>query len=167
MLPVRKMSKEALTVRDAQDSDCYDIWRWRNHAKVRRWCFNKEPISYEQHKAWFEKALKGESLILYIAEIPDNIKVGQVRLEIGSEERAFIHVNLNPDFFGRGFSSIIIKAASRKFMDEYPRVKKIIAEIIGDNVISQKAFAKAGYNFSHTGSRNGTATVIFVFERKV
>ena len=54
-------------------------------------------------------------------------------------------VNLNPLFFGRGLGRKIIALGSEKFFQEAGEGKPIVAEIKRDNIASQKAFTKAGY----------------------
>ena len=125
------------------EDGCKNIWLWRNHPEVRKNFFNTEPVSWQEHKRWFASKIKDSHIKIYIAMLGED-KIGVIRFESESNF-AKVSINLNPDFFGRGFGSKIIQLGTEKFLNESIGVKPIIAEIKKDNIASQKAFEKAGY----------------------
>lgn len=155
-----------IIVRKATPRDCYDIWRWRNDLRVRRISFNRERISYEDHKEWFKKKVRDNQTWLYIGQNDKKEKVGQVRFD-ADEGRpiAYININLNPTFFGRGLGNRLIKLATEAFLRKNPH-REIVAEILDENLISKKTFFKAGYRFSHYGKKSGRDISIFKFGRR-
>ena len=161
-----KLIPEEISLRKANNNDCYDIWMWRNTPEARRGSFNKEYIEYGKHRVWFERKLKDKKTTIYIAENNKKEKIGQVRFEIKRKKSVFINTNLNPRFFGKSFGNKIIKIATEVFMKEKPYIKEIIAEILIENIVSQKAFKKAGYVFSHNTTKNDSKEiVVFKFKR--
>ncbi len=138
------MLSGSITIRPIKEDDCQNLWVWRNHPDVRRWCFEDREISLTEHKEWFKKAIKDERIYIYIAEDENKSQLGQVRFNI-SGSSAFINVNLNPEFFGKGLGRRVIKGATKFFLDQRPDIVKIVAEIIEDNLISLKAFQRVGY----------------------
>jgi RimJ/RimL family protein N-acetyltransferase len=138
------LDKSSIFLRKARKSDCYDLWLWRNHARARRWSFNKDKIPYAMHKAWFNRKIKDKHSYIYIAQNCRGKKVGQIRFELNNKS-AYVNVNLNPDFFGKGLGSKIIREGTQLFLKEHPSVKIILAEVINSNIASKKAFQKAGY----------------------
>lgn len=151
-------------LRHAQEDDCYDLWIWRNHPEARKWSFNKEEIEYKRHKEWFAKKMKDRKTKIYIAENRKGDKVGQVRFETRGEDLAYININLNPRFFGKGLGNKIIKVATEVFKGANPDVKEVVAEIVDRNILSKKAFQKAGYVFSHNTFKQGKKTVVYKFK---
>lgn len=135
-----------MTIRAATKRDCHDLWLWRNHPAIRKWCFDTHRISYGLHRKWFDKQIDDRNVRIYIACAKNAEKLGVVRFEIDKgQKRARINVNLNPYFFGKGLGHRIIKIATKVFLKEKQGIKKIFAEIIRDNIASEKAFKKAGY----------------------
>jgi RimJ/RimL family protein N-acetyltransferase len=131
---------------------------------VRKWCLNKQKIKYQNHKKWFEKKINDKNIIMYIVENEKKEKIGQVRLEKSKEKSFNINLNLNPSFFGKGYGNIIIKKVTKLLIRDNLEVREIIAEILDKNVVSQKAFEKAGYFFSHKILKNKQTLSIFKFE---
>lgn len=158
-----KNNFERITLRLATREDCRDLWIWRNHRDVRKWSFDTKPIEYDKHRTWFERKLREEKTRIYIAENKKGEKVGQIRFEMDKGKLAYINVNLNPEFFGKGLGNKIIKIATEVFMKENSNAKEIIAEVIDENIVSKKAFQKAGYIFSHGVIKKGKKISIFRF----
>ncbi len=150
-----------ISLRPVRLNDCYELWFWRSRPEVRRWSFDTEPIKYEKHKVWLARKLKNKKVKIYIAENKKGKKIGQVRFEINRKNSAYINVNLNPRFFGKGFGNKIIKVASEIFREKNPDIKELIAEIINENIISKRAFRKAGYIFSHNSFKKDKKINIF------
>lgn len=150
-------------LRDVKEDDCYDLWLWRNHSDIRKWCFNKRKINYKNHIKWFNKKYGAGDNKIYIAEDKSKRKIGQIRFEINGKYSAHTNVNLNPKFIGMGFGNVIIKEGTEKFLEERPVIKEIIAEIITRNITSIKAFQKAGYEFFRESIKKGERIHVFKF----
>jgi len=156
-------NKTELSIRRATDEDCYDLWIWRNHPEVRKWCFNTNEIDFEVHKEWFRKKNKDENTRIYIIENEKGKKIGQVRFDINQQAKAVINVNLNPEYFGKGFGSKMIEKATKIFIEEKKDIKTIVAEINDLNIASKKAFERANYTFSHNIFKSGVNVAVFTF----
>jgi len=136
-----------LELRNIEPADINDLFEWRNHPDVRKNSFNTNAISYDEHKTWFREKVKDQKCVMYMAYCAGG-KIGLIRFEDG-EERIKTSVMLNPDYWGKGFGSKLIRLATEKFVRENKPDKPIIAEIKKDNVASIKAFKKAGFKESH------------------
>ncbi|MFH1846283.1 MAG: UDP-2,4-diacetamido-2,4,6-trideoxy-beta-L-altropyranose hydrolase [Candidatus Omnitrophota bacterium] len=153
-----------VAIRAVDQKDCRDMWTWRNRPEARKWSFSKEVIGFEDHKKWFERKLKDNKVRMYIAENFSGGKIGHIRFdEIFSE--AMVSIHLNPQYYGRGFGSKVIKKATETFLKGNCRTNEIVAEINSDNIASKKAFGRAGYKFSKSILRKGAHTDIFKFKR--
>lgn len=127
----------------ATEKDSRIIWEWRNHFEVRRNCFNTQPISWQEHNTWFLQKLSDTYTKIYIARYGGD-KVGVIRFHI-KDQSVYVNVNLNPAFFSRGLGSALIHSGTGRFLEEIGSRLPIVALIKKDNIRSQKAFAKAGY----------------------
>jgi len=129
-----------IKLRAVREDDCDDLWIWRNHPKVREWSYNTYEIEYEKHKEWFRDKIISKGTRIYVAENRKGEKIGQIRFELEKGNRALVNVNLNPEFFGKGFGSEIIKRGSEPLIRENKEVREIVAEILDGNIVSKKAF---------------------------
>jgi len=154
-----------IRVRKAWRLDCRDLWLWRNHPAVRKWSFNQEEIQYAQHARWFQKSLSDKNIRIFIAHDEHKEKTGQVRINRTSSRTAFVSVNLNPSFIGKGMGSSIINAASRHFFAAEPAVKELKAEIFSDNTPSRIAFKRAGYVFTRKAAKRHRRVDIYTATR--
>jgi len=150
-----------ISVRKAINSDCARIWRWRNDSRTRRSSFEGRKIPYGEHKKWFTRIMTDGRARIYIGENGAGERVGQARLEsMNDGSKAYIHVNLNPGFFGKGIGCRLIRAASETFCSERREVRSIFAEVISDNAASITAFLKAGYVFYGKSRVSGRGVTI-------
>lgn len=128
----------------ATNNDCRNLWLWRNNPRVRKNSFDSNIIPWQRHKEWFYSKINGPNTKIYIARKGKD-KIGVIRFEIkGNCAKA--SVSLNPKFFSRGFGTKIIKLGTKNFFRETKIKGYIAAEIKENNLASQKAFVKAGYN---------------------
>lgn len=140
------MKETHLRLNTATKNDCNDIWLWRNHPDARKNFFNEKTVSWQDHRKWFYSKINDPGTRIYLAVLKED-KIGVIRFEIkGSLVK--VSVNLNPDFFGKGLGSKVIRFGTEKFLNETKVKKRIIAETKRDNIASQKAFAKAGYRIA-------------------
>ncbi|MDD5085610.1 MAG: bifunctional UDP-2,4-diacetamido-2,4,6-trideoxy-beta-L-altropyranose hydrolase/GNAT family N-acetyltransferase [Candidatus Omnitrophica bacterium] len=167
MIEKRKPQKTSgkVLLRKAAVNDCRDLWLWRNNPTVRRWCFQTGEIAYAGHKKWFLQKLNGNKAWIYIAEDGNGNKIGQARFEKNGNA-VFINVNLNPVFIGKGLGAGIIREATKRFFREGTSVDRVVAEIVGGNAASKRAFQKAGYIFSRKIADGNKAITVFTAKRQ-
>lgn len=155
-----------IRMRPVTKEDCYDLWSWRNSPEVGKWCFNNDEIDYEEHKKWFNRKIEDENVRIYIAENENGKKLGQVRFEVGEGQGSNISVNLNPHFLGKGLGHRIIKSATVFFLEQRQEVERVTAEIFEENIVSQKAFEKAGYSFAKEAYKHERRLKVFTYNRQ-
>ena len=136
-----------LILREAILDDAEIIYQWRNNEATRKVSFHTEVIPYEKHLLWFKASLKNSNRLLFIL-LSEAQAVGSLRFDIFGEV-AEVSVQIAPDQYGKGFGSEGLKKGSVVLRIKCPQVKRINANILPDNEVSQKAFAKAGFLLSH------------------
>lgn len=141
------LEDEPLWLRDAEEKDCAQVWKWANAPEVREVSFNRESIPWEKHVRWYENKIHGPSCCYYIGMDRNDISVGQVRYDIQGKE-AVISVSMGSEFQGQGYGSCLIRRGSRKFFAS-SEADKIHAYIKPGNQASIRVFENAG--FRHTG----------------
>jgi|CXWL01.1.fsa_nt_gi spore coat polysaccharide biosynthesis predicted glycosyltransferase SpsG/RimJ/RimL family protein N-acetyltransferase len=154
-----KRKAQHISLRTAQNSDCRDIWLWRNTHQARRASFQSEPIAYEQHERWFERKTKESQSILWIAQSGKD-KIGHVRYEIDGD-RAAISIVLNPRYYGMGLGGKVIRMADQKFVNTGKCSCVIHAEIQDHHLASVGAFVSAGYRLKERIIKNGKKAGVY------
>jgi len=154
-----------INIRRLTEDDCYDLWVWRDHPQVREWCFDKDAIDYVEHKGWFKAKFNNQDVKMYIAEIEDAQKIGQVRFDKDRDQKWYININLNPQFLGRGLGNKIIRIASDYFFNEENSANEIVAQVKDKNQASLKAFEKAGFVYLDQLKNDNGSIKILTYSR--
>lgn len=140
------------SIRFAEKQDIKQTYAWANNPIVRKYSFNKEYITWEQHTDWFLVKLKDTNCFYFILET-NGYAVGSIRFDI-TEKIATVSYLVNPDYHGRGWGIQILK----KGIDELIAVNKAIVAVEGwvlpDNKASINIFEKLGFLPVETDSDN-------------
>ena len=135
-----------LCLRPAVEADAERVYSWRNHPLVRRASLDTREIPWEEHLAWFRRALESAERRLLIAE-QDESPVGVLRFDV-KEEQAEISIYLDPGRTGQGLGTAMLRAGVEWARGKLQGVKVLSARIRPDNPGSLKAFEKAGFSES-------------------
>ncbi|MEG0962472.1 MAG: GNAT family N-acetyltransferase [Lachnospiraceae bacterium] len=143
------MTKQYL--RKAQEIDADILYEWANEAECRKNSFSMEPIAYEEHIRWLKRTLQDKKIQLYIGMSGEN-PIGQIRLNMKEnttgeryENQAIISYSIVAKQRGKGFGRILLELAEEKLKETAPTIKRMVGEVKKDNIPSQKAFEKNGY----------------------
>lgn len=136
--------KTEMNLRPAEEKDCRLLWKWRNEKNTRRTSFNSKYIPYEEHKKWFEKKIKSKNSKIFIVQDNHNRKIGMIRFDINSGDKAEINIIIDRNKRGRGYGTKALRLSS-EYAFKNLSVRKIIAHIKKENISSLKSFSKAGF----------------------
>lgn len=132
-----------LSLRPARAEDCRLIWEWANDHDTRIASFSQGAIPWEHHEQWFAKKLNDPNCIFMIALNSDNLPVAQIRYDLQGN-KAIVSVSVAREARGKGYASRVIERSSTHVFQTRP-IRTIHAYIKPDNVLSLRAFAKAGF----------------------
>lgn len=138
---------ENIYIKNADDNDINDLFKWRNNPEIRKNFFDTAPVSRETHEKWFREKVNDIRSAIYMVYCREN-KIGSVRFE-NKENAIKTSVLLSPDYIGKGLGAEIIRIGTDRFIKGNSPTKPIIAEIKKENVKSIKAFQKAGFKESY------------------
>ena len=93
--------------RSVQKEDCLKIFEIANDDEVRKFSFNSDKISLENHKSWFYDVLNDNSVKFYVLQYEDDL-IGQLRLDF-DEEHPVISISLNKKYRGLGLSKVLLR----------------------------------------------------------
>jgi len=145
---IRAMGVSALLVRSATRTDSARLFEWRNHPEIRAVSRCPDVIDWRTHAAWFESVVANPQRPLLIGERA-GATVGVVRFDITSD-RAEVSIYKVPGPSEPETGQELLAAAENWLVREYPAVRVLTAEVLGDNQASHGLFAAAGYSRSAT-----------------
>ena len=153
-----------IKLRPVSHEDCRMIWQWANDPEVRAASFSADSITYENHVDWFQVKLNDPNCYFFLAENSQHESVGQVRFDLKGSQ-ATISVSLSRKFRGQGYGSELIRLSSQKIF-EVSNADVIHAYIKKENVVSLKAFQKAGFKVLDDLVVGEAPAVHFIREKK-
>jgi RimJ/RimL family protein N-acetyltransferase len=135
----------ALILRQAQAGDARLLFEWANDPVARAQSFTQATIPWQDHERWFARKLADMRCMLLIAEDALGRPVAQVRFDLGEDASAIISVAVAPEQRGRGYGAAAIAQACEALRVRHGAMT-VIAYIRADNLVSQRAFARAGFS---------------------
>jgi UDP-2,4-diacetamido-2,4,6-trideoxy-beta-L-altropyranose hydrolase len=149
----QRLMEEPITLRLATIADAEPIFEWRNHEETRRYSLQSDLISWEAHQQWFYNSLANPHRILLIGE-QNGRPVGVLRYDCleptaGEQLQCKVSVYRTPGINTPGIGTALLKAGSCWLQEQRPEITRIQADILPDNIASQRAFEKAGYVLHH------------------
>ena len=149
-----------LVIRQAEQRDEALLLEWVNDAQTRQSAFNARPISYIEHKEWFQGRLSNpRQCRIYIAETTLGVPVGQVRFD---EHPDGWHIDyaLAPQFRGFRLGTNLLAIAIERLRNE-TSAQTLVADVLSENVGSIRVLEKL--NFSRKNEADAKS-IRFVME---
>jgi UDP-2,4-diacetamido-2,4,6-trideoxy-beta-L-altropyranose hydrolase len=132
-----------LSIRPAGLDDLQTYFKWVNDIDVRKNSFNSEPISLNEHQAWFTAALNSKLMHLYVLE-QDGHPVGQIRFKIEGNQ-ASVGFSVEVSQRGKGLGNKLLRLGIARFNEDFGGTIPIIASVKADNQLSVKSFLSVGF----------------------
>lgn len=127
-------------LRKATIEDAKTLFYWTNETVTRSNSFNSEPIPWDNHIKWLREKLETDKSCIYILQNSEiDCPLGQIRLDY-NDNKWFISYSIDKQYRGKGLGFIILKLIKQ----EHPDLK-LHGEVKPDNMVSTKAFIKAGF----------------------
>ena len=145
LLQVWNENMSNILVRLLCNQDCRDVYEWRNDENTRKMSLNSDFIDYDHHKSWFSNMLGSHNYVGIIGET-NSEKIGIVHFRENDEE-AFVSINLNPNFRGRGLSSQFLAKSLDFYLTDRQNTTRFLAEIKCDNIKSERIFKNNNFAF--------------------
>jgi UDP-2,4-diacetamido-2,4,6-trideoxy-beta-L-altropyranose hydrolase len=124
-----------------QDADF--SWGLRNYPSTREFFHDPSPISLDQHRCWWEKSVQSPSRNLLIARCGPQM-VGVIRFDYQGKD-AIVSIYVDPALTGIGLGKAILDLGSLWLGRYRPDLERQRAEILPENLRSQRCFGVAGY----------------------
>lgn len=129
--------------RKANENDLMTYFHWANEEDTRNNSFNSEKIDIQSHTLWYLYKIASTECQLLLFENSNGNAVGQVRIERSGED-SIISISIDKMFRGKALSCFMIDSACEEYFRKFAK-STIVAYIKASNIVSQKAFEKAGF----------------------
>ncbi|WP_445386347.1 GNAT family N-acetyltransferase [Robiginitalea sp. IMCC44478] len=139
----------SIKLRPAEERDKEITFEWASDKRIRKYSFNQNPITRENHLTWFSGKLHDDGCRFYIAEY-NNLAVGSFRLDINDEKEALISFLLSPEYHGLGLGYEILKAGIEIAIKE-DDIKFLTGDVMEKNKASRRIFEKLGFRSTNKG----------------
>ena len=146
-----------LELHEISEKDCEVIWKWSNDSVVRKFAFHSGPISWKEHREWFETKIGDPNCFFYIAIDGLGKQVGQIRFDV-SDGIAETDISVVREKRGFGFGQQIIKFGV-ELLCKRIFIRRVYALVKIENIASVKAFQKAGFRDSGEMTTRGCKCV--------
>ncbi len=147
-------------IRKASIGDMWEIYDLVNDLFVRLASINKKTITRKEHEEWFKTKLSDTNCYFYVVCNMQGTVIGSVRLDKEEQKSTYdISIYLDPDYQGRGLGTEVIAEVTTKLQKEHNNCD-IQAYIALNNIASQRAFGKAGYQEIETKIINGRHYIV-------
>lgn len=140
-----------IILRSLEYGDLRMVFDWRNHENNRKWFFNSDELTFNQHLSWFQKYEDLPNDYLFIAEYKSenkNVPFGQVAIynidfaeSTGEFGRFLIG---NDEFKGKGLGTEMIQTVL-KIAKESLGLKQIYLEVKINNEVAIHLYKKNGF----------------------
>jgi len=144
----RLKNEQQLTMRKAQPSDLDLYFLWVNDPDERQNAISVEPISYDEHCAWFSRKIASKDAYLWVLE-QDTIPVGQIRFDIDrTKKETTISYFVAQEYRGKGVGLSIVKMGLELFFKSEEKIPLINAVVKSTNKASRKIFDRLGFRIN-------------------
>ncbi len=132
-----------VTLRAANHKDIKQVYEWQCLPETRRYALTQDTPSWPSHHAWMTKKLVQTEDYFYIVMLSQEAQkntVGVVRLDKQPQGHYLVSIFIDPTFFGQGIALKALVQLRQLHPDAI-----IHAQVLKENIASQKLFEKAGY----------------------
>jgi UDP-2,4-diacetamido-2,4,6-trideoxy-beta-L-altropyranose hydrolase len=150
---------DQLQLRLATSDDLLPLWRLANDAAVRQFSLSPDPITLEEHSAWFQAKLAREETAIWVFDFHGLI-LATVRYDRVDPQTAEVSLSVAPAFRRRGLGTKLLQRNLRLIRDRLG-VKRLRAVVRQENVPSARIFVKTGFRQVDVAQVKGHACQVF------
>ena len=153
-LMINKLSSELINFTKLTLDEKKMILEWRNAPSVKKWMYNRDEISLENHLKYIDSLNSRDDRVYFLVKNGNNF-IGVVDLtEIKKERSAELGIYVNPEL--KGYGSLLMNKIIEYVFNEL-HIKVLNANVYEDNIKAIKLYKKFNFKIiSTTKDKNGT-----------
>lgn len=140
------------TIRQVNPSDKVLLFEWRNDNRVRSSFLNSEPVTAEEHDAWFQELISGSKSICFIGlqgGTSVQSPIGYCRFDKVSVGKYQVSIMIAPDYQGRNLAHSLLVKSSIALQERTEGPIELQALVKKGNLPSLKLFERANFTYEH------------------
>ena len=135
---------DQVKLRPATAEDAVPLWRLANDPAVRQAAIaSADPIPLQSHLRWYKRRLASPGSCLWVLDF-HGLVLGQVRYDQTDARTAEIAISVAPAFRQRGLATRLLEMTCPRACQRLG-ARRLRAIIRQENLLSARAFAKAGF----------------------
>ena len=139
------------------------LWRWVNDPDVRSASYHSQPISWEEHEAWFRQKRRDPHCCIYVVLDEKDAPIGQIRFDRVSAGDVHVDLSIAAEKRGQGYGLTALESACRRFREEMGP-GTFLAFIKMENLASRRIFEKAGFILLERRRVHGCDSVVMALQ---
>lgn len=136
-----------LKLRKATLEDVEKTFEWASDSEIRKFSFNKNEITKEEHSSWFGKKVQDENCLYLILEDVLEEPLGSIRIDIENKIGTISYL-LDSFYHGKGYGKTILKLLEQFIKENNYSIDVLIGFVMEENLASIKIFESLGYILS-------------------
>lgn len=148
-LDVKIHSKYGFEFKKMDHSDIQMTYGWATNEIIRKFSFNQEKITWEEHELWFNRQLKDVNCYYYLFKY-NKTPVGSLRVNCEGDF-GIISFLIDPKFHGLGFGHKIIECGISYFKQNISNIKQFKAYVMFENEASKRIFENQNFQKINEG----------------
>jgi UDP-2,4-diacetamido-2,4,6-trideoxy-beta-L-altropyranose hydrolase len=145
---LEKMACSVIQLRRAAPSDAEDLFRWRNHPRIRTFSRSADAIEWDTHQTWLASVLSSTDRVLLVG-LREETPIGVVRFDI-RQETAEVSIYIVPGMEEPGLGGTLLVEAERWLAGHRPGVSELKAQVLGKNQASHRLFIRSDFEWEST-----------------
>jgi UDP-2,4-diacetamido-2,4,6-trideoxy-beta-L-altropyranose hydrolase len=145
---VDKMGCNAMQLRRAAHSDAEDLFRWRNHPRIRAVSRSGDAIEWVTHQTWLASVLSSADRVLLIG-LRGETPIGVVRFDI-RQETAEVSIYIVPGTEEPGLGGALLQEAEHWLAEHLSGVRELQAQVLKNNQTSHRLFIRSDFELAST-----------------
>ena len=154
-----------ISYRKSNEEDLLLYFNWANDSSVRENSYQTKRIDFEDHQKWYLNKIKDPNCLMLIFENHLGFPIGQVRIQKNENKTALIGISNDKNHRGKGYASEMLKISTELFLSNNSSYL-INAYINLENIASEKAFRKAGFELNKVVDYEGISSFHFIKQIK-
>ncbi|MBS9775581.1 MAG: GNAT family N-acetyltransferase [Fusobacterium sp.] len=135
-----------ISLRNLEKKDIRIIYEHIHLSYVKKYFSENLEEQWNIYKKWYEYMIEAPQYKLYFFENKDKDFISFINYEI-KNNRAIVNIYINQKYRAQNYGKYLLDMSMEKLKEDTKNIKYVVAYILEENLISQKLFLKANFNF--------------------
>jgi len=144
---IHEKEPEYPRLRLANISDMETTFKWATDHQIRKYCLNKNEITFHVHQKWVTRKIREDECEYYIFYDSDN-SLGSIRFDIDNGTVAKANLLVDSNHQGKGYGKTILEMGIELLKKRRTEVRKACGEVFPENIASLQIVESLGFHIT-------------------